>query len=62
MTRLHRFTVRLAEHELSAIHKYADQIRAIPSVAVRFLLAKALAGGKERVYIKPEPTTSAGSL
>jgi hypothetical protein len=61
MARPHRFTVRLSENEISAISNFANQIHAIPSVAVRILLGKALAGGKERPYIKPEPTTPVGS-
>ena len=61
MARPFRVTFRLSATELSAIHKYADKMRAVPSVAVRFLLAKALSGEKERVYIKSEQRTSAGS-
>ncbi|MGB8629122.1 MAG: hypothetical protein WCD69_06995 [Xanthobacteraceae bacterium] len=62
MTRPYRFTVRLTATELSTINKYANQIHAIPSVAVRILLAKALAEGNERAYIKKiEQRTSAGS-
>ena len=62
MSRPHRFTVRLSANEILAINKYADKIRAIPSVALRFLIAKSLADEKERVYIKPEQRTFAGSL
>jgi hypothetical protein len=62
MTRPFRFTVRLTANELSAIKQYADQIHAIPSAALRFLITKGLAGGKDPVYIKkPEQRTSAGS-
>jgi hypothetical protein len=62
MRRPYRFTVRLSASELSAIHNYADRIHAIPSVAIRFLLAKSLADGEERVCIKkPEQRTSASS-
>ena len=63
MSRPHRFTVPpIRERKILAINKYADKIRAIPSVALRFLIAKSLADEKERVYIKPEQRTFAGSL
>jgi hypothetical protein len=45
MTRPFRFTVRLTANELSAIKQYANQIHAIPSAALRFLITKGLAGG-----------------
>jgi len=44
MARPHRFTVRLSKNEISAINSYADQTHLIPSVAVRILLTRALAG------------------
>jgi hypothetical protein len=61
MTRPYRFTVRLTAIELSTINKYANQIHALPSVAVRLLLAKGLAEGNERNHVrKLEQRTSAG--
>ena len=62
MARPFRLTFRLSATELSAIQKYANQIHAMPSVALRCLIAKYLGSEKERGYIKKsEPRTSAGS-
>lgn len=55
MTRPHRFTVRLSATELSAVKKYANRIHAIPSVALRFLIAKALGGGKKSASTSRSP-------